>query len=61
MFQKQKLEDEIHRLKSDLDERDIYIESRRSDIATLESLISQSREGFNDHKAQRDKLQDERK
>ncbi|KAF2317506.1 hypothetical protein GH714_023658 [Hevea brasiliensis] len=27
----------------------------------LESLVSESREGFNNHKAQRDKLQDERK
>lgn len=45
----------------DLEERDAYIENRKADIAALESLISESREGFNNHKAQRDKLQDERK
>lgn len=42
-------------------ERDIYIDSRKKEIELLQSLISQSRDGFNDYKAQRDKLQDERK
>ncbi|KAJ4724659.1 Structural maintenance of chromosomes protein [Melia azedarach] len=59
--QEQKLKDEIDRLVSDLKERDAYIESRKSDITTLESLIFQSREGFNNHKTERDRLQDERK
>lgn len=61
MFQEQKLKDEIDRLVYDLKERDAYIESRKSDITTLESLIFQSREGFNNHKTERDRLQDERK
>ncbi|KAH9699282.1 Structural maintenance of chromosomes protein 3 [Citrus sinensis] len=57
----QKLQEEIQRLKGDLKERDEYIESRKREIAYLESSISQSREGFNNHKTQRDKMQDERK
>ncbi|OAY46513.1 structural maintenance of chromosomes protein 3 [Manihot esculenta] len=61
LAQEQKLEDEISKLHVDLEERDAYIENRKADIAALESLISESREGFNNHKAQRDKLQDERK
>ncbi|KAL5555241.1 hypothetical protein UlMin_037477, partial [Ulmus minor] len=59
--QEKKLEDEIHRLNSELKEQDLHIESRKTEIANLESLISQSREGFNYQKSQRDKLQDERK
>ena len=59
--QEQKLHEEIYRLNADLKERDAYIENRKAEIATLDSLIFQSREGFNSHKAQRDKLQDERK
>ncbi|TXG73485.1 hypothetical protein EZV62_002064 [Acer yangbiense] len=61
LVQEEKLQEEIRRLVADLKERDGYIESHRSEIATLESLISESREGFNNLKAQRDKLQDERK
>lgn len=59
--QVQKLQEEIQRLKGDLKERDEYIESRKREIAYLESSISQSREGFNNHKTQRDRMQDERK
>lgn len=59
--QEQKLDEEIYRLNADVKERDAYIESRKAEIATLDSLIFESREGFNSHKAQRDKLQDERK
>ncbi|XP_008230696.1 PREDICTED: structural maintenance of chromosomes protein 3 [Prunus mume] len=61
LAQEQKLQDEIKRLNTELSERDAYIESRRREIATFESLISQSHAGFNHHKSQRDKLQDERK
>ncbi|KAJ6311032.1 hypothetical protein OIU76_015704 [Salix suchowensis] len=61
LAQEQKLDEEIYRLNADVKERDAYIESRKAEIATLDSLIFQSREGFNSHKAQRDKLQDERK
>ncbi|CAL9000492.1 unnamed protein product [Prunus brigantina] len=61
LAQEQKLQDEIKRLNTELSERDAYIESRRREIATIESLISQSHAGFNHHKSQRDKLQDERK
>ncbi|XP_048323883.2 structural maintenance of chromosomes protein 3 [Ziziphus jujuba] len=61
LAQEEKLQDEINRLNYELKERDVYIESRRTEITNLESLISQSREGFNHQKAQRDKLQDERK
>ncbi|KAJ6410089.1 hypothetical protein OIU84_009567 [Salix udensis] len=61
LAQEQKLDEEIYRLNADIKERDAYIESRKAEIATLDSLIFQSREGFNSHKAQRDKLQDERK
>jgi uncharacterized membrane-anchored protein YjiN (DUF445 family) len=60
-LQEEKLQDEIYRLNAELKERDVYIESRRTEIASLESHISQSREGFSHHKAQRDKLQNERK
>jgi structural maintenance of chromosome 3 (chondroitin sulfate proteoglycan 6) len=60
-LQEEKLQDEIHRLGTELKERDAYIESRRTEIATLDAHISQSREGFSHHKAQRDKLQNERK
>ncbi|KAF4374153.1 hypothetical protein G4B88_020545 [Cannabis sativa] len=59
--QEKKLQDEIHRLSSELNEQDVYIEGRRTEIANLESFISQSREGFNHQKSLRDKLQDERK
>ncbi|CAL8162603.1 unnamed protein product [Prunus armeniaca] len=61
LAQEQKLQDEIKRLNTELSERDAYIESRRREIATIESLISQSHAGFNHHKSERDKLQDERK
>ncbi|KAJ6693055.1 STRUCTURAL MAINTENANCE OF CHROMOSOMES PROTEIN [Salix purpurea] len=61
LAQEQKLDEEIYRLNADVKERDAYIENRKAEIATLDSLIFQSREGFNSHKAQRDKLQDERK
>ncbi|KAI9116787.1 hypothetical protein K1719_012153 [Acacia pycnantha] len=59
--QEQKLREEIDRLNGELHNCDEYIESRRSEIAELESLISESREKFNNHRAQRDKLHDERK
>eukprot|EP00257_Ricinus_communis_P021631 XP_015581164.1 structural maintenance of chromosomes protein 3 isoform X2 [Ricinus communis] len=61
LAQEQKLQDEIHKLNVDLEERDAYIENRKAEIAVSESVIFQSREGFNSHRAQRDKLQDERK
>ncbi|XP_068337385.1 structural maintenance of chromosomes protein 3 [Pyrus communis] len=61
LAQEQKLMVEIARLDAELSDRDVYIESRRTEIATIESLISQSHDGFNHHKTQRDKLQDERK
>ncbi|XP_062171710.1 structural maintenance of chromosomes protein 3 [Alnus glutinosa] len=61
LVQEEKLQDEIYRLNAELKERDVYIERRRTEIASLESHISQSREGFSHHKAQRDKLQNERK
>ncbi|KAK7300360.1 hypothetical protein RJT34_11204 [Clitoria ternatea] len=56
-----KLMEEIDRLNGELHDRDEFIKSRRSDITALESLIGQSREGFNHHKVQRDKLHEERK
>ncbi|KAM1342637.1 hypothetical protein ACFX2F_006937 [Malus domestica] len=61
LAQEQKLKVEIARLDAELSDRDVYIESRRTEIGTIESLISQSHDGFNHHKTQRDKLQDERK
>lgn len=61
LFQEKKLQDEIKRLNCELNERGTYIESRRNEITHIESLISQSREGFSHHKAERDKMQDERK
>ncbi|KAB2615208.1 structural maintenance of chromosomes protein 3-like [Pyrus ussuriensis x Pyrus communis] len=61
LAQEQKLKDEIARLDAELSDRDVYIESRRTEIATIESLISQSHDGFSHHKTQRDKMQDERK
>ncbi|XP_061338165.1 structural maintenance of chromosomes protein 3 isoform X2 [Gastrolobium bilobum] len=59
--QEQKLMEEIDRLNGELHDCDEYIKGRKSDITTMESLIAQSREGFNHHKVQRDKLHDERK
>ncbi|CAL0307511.1 unnamed protein product [Lupinus luteus] len=59
--QEQKLMEEIDRLNGQLHECDECIKSRRSEITTLESLITKSREGFNHHKEQRDILHDERK
>ncbi|XP_019434196.1 PREDICTED: structural maintenance of chromosomes protein 3 [Lupinus angustifolius] len=59
--QEQKLMEEIDRLNGQLHECDECIMSRRSEITTLESLITKSREGFNHHKEQRDNLHDERK
>ncbi|KAE9614924.1 putative structural maintenance of chromosomes protein [Lupinus albus] len=59
--QDQKLMEEIDRLNRQLHECDECIKSRRSEITTLESLITKSREGFNHHKEQRDILHDERK
>ena len=53
--------EEIDRLNGDLHGCDETIEKRRSEITELESRIAQSREGFNNHKVQRDKLHDERK
>ncbi|KAM1807379.1 hypothetical protein ACFX11_030402 [Malus domestica] len=61
LAQEQKLKDEIARLDAELSDRDVYVESRRTEIATIESLISQSHDGFGHHKTQRDKMQDERK
>lgn len=61
MFQEQKLQDEIHRLIADLKERDMYVEKLKSNIETLESHNFHSREVFNNHKTERDKLQDKRK
>ncbi|KAK4607282.1 hypothetical protein RGQ29_001196 [Quercus rubra] len=61
LVQEEKLQEEIRRLNAELTEWDAYIESRRSEIAMLESHISQSREGFSHHKTERDKLQNERK
>ncbi|KAJ4851219.1 hypothetical protein Tsubulata_041924 [Turnera subulata] len=61
LAQEEKLQVEIHKLKADLQEQDRYIESRKAEIANIESLIIQSREGFNNCRVQRDKLQDERK
>lgn len=61
MSQEKKLKDEIEKLKTDLEEKDAYINGRQTDAAALESFISRYREGFNQYKIQRDKLHDERK
>ncbi|XAR60230.1 hypothetical protein NMG60_11033505 [Bertholletia excelsa] len=61
LMQEDKIRDEIQQLNADLQEQDAYIDRRKSEIAALEALISQYREGFNQYKSQRDKLQDERK
>ncbi|XP_050940975.1 structural maintenance of chromosomes protein 3 isoform X2 [Cucumis melo] len=61
MGQEQKLQDEIGKLNAELVERDAFIERRKMDIVTLQSHITESSHGFNAFKAQRDKLQDERK
>ena len=59
--QEQKLQDEIGKLDAELVERDAFIERRKMDITTLQSHITESSHGFNAFRAQRDKLQDERK
>lgn len=61
LAQEKKLKDEIEKLKTDLEEKDAYINGRKTDAAALESFISRYREGFNLYKIQRDKLHDERK
>ncbi|CAN1158199.1 Structural maintenance of chromosomes protein 3 [Linum perenne] len=59
--QEDKLKEEINRIDADLEKRNKYIESRKAEMESKQSVISQSRKGFGSHKAQRDKLQDERK
>ncbi|CAK9175462.1 unnamed protein product [Ilex paraguariensis] len=61
LLQKDKLRDEIDQLKLELKEQESYFKGRQTEKAALESLISGYREGFNQYKAQRDKLHDERK
>ncbi|CAN1732176.1 Structural maintenance of chromosomes protein 3 [Linum perenne] len=56
-----KLKEEINRIDADLEKRNKFIESRKAEMESKQSVISQSRKGFGSHKAQRDKLQDERK
>ncbi|XP_020962796.1 structural maintenance of chromosomes protein 3-like isoform X2 [Arachis ipaensis] len=59
--QEKMLLEEIGRLKGEMDGCDETIEKCRSQITTLQSHIDQSRQGFNNYKVQRDKLQDKRK
>lgn len=61
LAQEKILTDEINKLETDLEEKDVYISGRQTDAEALESFISQYREGFNQYKRQRDKLHDERK
>ncbi|KAK3027362.1 hypothetical protein RJ639_040961, partial [Escallonia herrerae] len=61
LMQEKKLKGEIDQLQNELQEQDAYIKSRESDIAASESYISHYLEGFNQFKAHRDKLHDERK
>ncbi|KAK6927481.1 RecF/RecN/SMC, N-terminal, partial [Dillenia turbinata] len=61
MAQERKLKDEILQLKADLEEQDVYIEGKQKDAGVLESLISNSHEGFSYFKAKRDELQDQRR
>ncbi|XP_045830269.1 structural maintenance of chromosomes protein 3-like [Trifolium pratense] len=59
--QEKKLMEEIERLNDEMHGCDENINSRRTNITTLESQIARSREGFNDYKVERDKLHDKRK
>ncbi|XP_045830635.1 structural maintenance of chromosomes protein 3-like [Trifolium pratense] len=59
--QENKLMEEIERLNDEMHGCDENINSRRTNITTLESQIAKSREGFNDYKVERDKLHDKRK
>ncbi|WJX59131.1 Structural maintenance of chromosomes protein 3, variant 3 [Trifolium repens] len=59
--QEKKLMEEIERLNDEMHVCDENINSRRTNITTLESQIAKSREGFNDYKVKRDKLHDKRK
>lgn len=59
--QEKKLQDEIQQLNAELKEQGAYMEGRKREAGELESLISKSRGDFNHFKAQRDKLQDQRK
>ncbi|CAJ2653742.1 unnamed protein product [Trifolium pratense] len=59
--QEKKLMEEIERLNDEMHGCDENINSRRTNITTLESQIAKSREGFNDYKVERDKLHDKRK
>ncbi|KAK3408344.1 structural maintenance of chromosomes protein 3 [Eucalyptus grandis] len=61
LTQEQKLQKEIDQLKAESSEQDVYIENRKTEIARLESLISQTSGRLRDYKTQRNKLQDERK
>lgn len=61
MYQEKKLQDEIQQLNAELKEQGAYMEGRKREAGELESLISKSRGDFNHFKAQRDKLQDQRK
>ncbi|XP_024176770.1 structural maintenance of chromosomes protein 3 [Rosa chinensis] len=59
LAQEKKLQDEVKRLNSELNEQGTYIGSQRNEITTMECVISQLREGFSHYKAQRDKMKDE--
>ncbi|KAI3409501.1 uncharacterized protein J3R85_019248 [Psidium guajava] len=59
--QEQKLQKEIDQLQAESSEQDVYIENRKTEITNLESLISDTIGRLRDYKAQRNKLQDERK
>ncbi|GMG98380.1 hypothetical protein Nepgr_000220 [Nepenthes gracilis] len=61
LTQEKKLEDEIEQLNAQLRDQDDCIRSRGSKIAALENNIKQYNERFINYKAERDRLQDERK
>jgi len=53
--------EEIQRLKDEMRGCDENVQSRKTNITTLESLIAKSRERFSDYKVERDRLQDKKK
>ncbi|KAG8058053.1 hypothetical protein GUJ93_ZPchr0002g26826 [Zizania palustris] len=55
------LQEEIQKLKDEINNLDSYIESRKSESSKLESALAKKHNDYNDLRKQRDELQEERK
>jgi structural maintenance of chromosome 3 (chondroitin sulfate proteoglycan 6) len=55
------LQEEIQKLKDEINNLNSYIESRKSESSKLESALAKKHNDYNDLRKQRDELQEERK